>query len=337
MGEMTYAQAGNLGLPCDITSFARSPCDHLPHIEMQFSARFSAMRASWTALLLMAGAACSSMQTTLGSGVGDATLEHPPWVAGKEVPATARVAVLPVVYQRGVTQAPLFEPSEAGAAAALLASLDGRLDSLARSVRLVPPPADATRGAPDVQFSCVTENLVPDGDCLRTDGALGRGRQPKRLAVTRGSDAWRSWLGPALTSANADHVLILTLEIGQYLPHQVGLKGDKVIELGTDNRESLPWLTSLETPVQVLQITGALVNAEGKAVRIAAEGLFARRTGLLLSAVGAQALITDAEMSAFMERRREGVPGAPLAWQVALDALVRRLVPPAGEGTVSGR
>jgi hypothetical protein len=65
--------------------------------------------------------------------------------------------------------------------------------------------------------------------------------------------------------------------------------------------------------------------------------LFARRTGLLLSAVGAQALVTDAEVSAFLERRREDVPGNPLAWQAALDALVQRLVPPAIGETALGR
>ncbi|MBC7895575.1 MAG: hypothetical protein H7066_09180 [Cytophagaceae bacterium] len=304
---------------------------------MQFFPNTSLARATWTATLLLATTACASMQTTLGSGVGDATLEHPPWVAGKEVAPTARVAALPVAYQRGVTQEPIFEPSETGAVTTLLASLNARLDSLASGVRLASPATDVANGSPDVQFSCVTENLVPDGDCLRTDGTLGRGRQPRRLAVTRGSETWRSWLGPALAGANADHALVVTLEIGQYLPRQVGLKGDKVIELGTDNRESLPWLTSLETPVQVLQLTGAIVDAEGKAVRIASEGLFARRTGLLLSAVGAQALITEHEVSAFMQRRREDAPGAPFAWQVALDALVRRLVPHAVGGTVSGR
>ena len=172
---------------------------------------------------------------------------------------------------------------------------------------------------------------------VRNDGAFGRGRQPRRLAVTRASNEWRAWIGPALAAANADHALIVTVEIGQYLPRQVGIKGDKVIELGEGHRAELPWLTSLETPVQVMQLTGALVNGEGKAVRIASEGLFARRTGLLLSAVGAQALITDAEVSAFLEERREDLAGKPLAWQVALESLVRRLSPAGANGTVSGR
>ncbi|HZA51832.1 MAG TPA: hypothetical protein VE549_13900 [Myxococcaceae bacterium] len=35
---------------------------------------------------------------------------------------------------------------------------------------------------------------------------------------------------------------------------------------------SLPWLTSLETPVSVLQLTGALIDRSGQAVRIGAEG-----------------------------------------------------------------
>ena len=55
--------------------------------------------------------------------------------------------------------------------------------------------------------------------------------------------------------------------------------------LGTGFTKSLPWLTSLETPVAVLQLTGALVGRDGKAIRIGSEGFYAKRTRLAISCV----------------------------------------------------
>jgi hypothetical protein len=120
-------------------------------------------------------------------------------------------------------------------------------------------------------------------------------------------------------------VLVLTLEVGQYYPQQLNFAGSKAVELGTDHTVRLPWLTSLETPVSVVQLTGALVNAEGRAVRIGAEGVLARRTGLVESGFGLQALIRDEDVETLRRARREDLAGEPLAWQVALRNLVAGL------------
>ena len=87
----------------------------------------------------------------------------------------------------------------------------------------------------------------------------------------------------------------------------------------------LPWLTSLETPVSVLQLTGAVMGRDGLAVRIGAEGMLARRTGLVMSGLGAQALISDDDVQQLRTLRREDLPGRPLVWQVALGQLVADL------------
>jgi hypothetical protein len=104
------------------------------------------------------------------------------------------------------------------------------------------------------------------------------------------------------------------------------LRGSKSVELGSDNVQSLPWLTSLETPVTVLQLTGALVDSTGKARRIGAEGIAAQRTRLLVSAIGAQELFGDEEIKRVRSARRDDLAGSPLAWQVALRHLVAELM-----------
>ncbi|HET9386411.1 MAG TPA: hypothetical protein VFO67_14835 [Gemmatimonadales bacterium] len=266
--------------------------------------------------------------STYRSGVGDKLLEHPPYYAGSApAPAadTARVGHLPVGYQRGSTQSPIFEPENTSGTpvAAFIAELTAYLDSLGLTTRIATAPARGT--PPDVRFSCETDPAGPDDECAVGEGAIGRDDIVMHLAVGRPSSDWVQDAAAAMDSARAGSMLVITLEIGQYRVRQRGLVGAKEVELGTKHVVGIPWLTSLETPVQVLQLTGARVGRDGRAQRIGAEGILARRTSLPISAIGGQALISDAEVEQARTARREDLPGQPLVWQVALRNLVRGL------------
>jgi hypothetical protein len=247
---------------------------------------------------------------------------------------TGSIGHLPVAFQPGATQPAIFDPrsGEGTPLDALLEDMNAWLDSSGISRRLVEGRRvsavahAATRVPPDVRFGCLTEHGVPGNECAeRGDSALGRGTQLMQLSVGRPSKEWVEWMGEVATTSAVDRVLVVTLEIGEYLMKQEGLAGTKILELGTGHRVRLPWLTSLETPVSVLQVTAALVDRNGKAVRIGAEGFHARRTRLSVSAIGAQELIGDEDLVAAGSARREDLPGAPLAWQVALRELVTRV------------
>jgi len=273
-------------------------------------------------VLLAVTGACAT-GSTLRSGVGDRVLEHPPYYAGAR-PAgdTGAIGHLPVTYQRGATQEPLFDPAGGPGTPiqAFLTELTASLDSLGATTRLA---AGAPSGTPpDVQFSCETD---PSGDCVTGPGALGREDIRMRLAVARPAAQWVAWVGAGMDGAGMARVLVITLEVGQYRLAQRGLRGDKVVELGSGHTASLPWLTSLETPVHVLQLTGALVGRDGRAIRIGAEGLLARRTSLPMSALGAERLITAQEVAEARTARRADLPGQPLVWQAALRTLVAEL------------
>lgn len=282
---------------------------------------------------------CASTGATFRSGVGDAYLEHTPWYAGAAPAAiragASRVAYLPVQFQHGATQPAQFDPSTSAGSATdgLLKEMNTYLDSLTgvagvaeRLVAGVSDDGGQQLVEPDVQFGCITELGLPGDDCQpRGDSALGRGSARMRLAVTRPSPAWTSWMGSTLDEQGAGHVLVLRLEVGSYLVRQRGLRGRKEVELGTGHTVSLPWLTALETPVQVLQLTGALVGRDGRAVRIGAEGILAKRTRLLVSAVGGEELLGEEAVSAARAARRDDLAGAPLAWQVAMRQLVAQL------------
>jgi len=284
-----------------------------------------------TPISLLLSAACATTGATFGSGVGDAYLEHPPYYAGVPLEGVRRdsspVAHVPIAYQRGATQPAGFDPSNSsgGPVNALLKEMNRFLDSLhlSTSTTIVAGP-NVT--APDVRFGCIPENGVPGNECqARGDSALGRSGQQMQLTVGRPSPNWIAAASEALTKSGTQRVLVITLEVGEYLMRQEGLVGNKVLELGTGNKARLPWLTSLETPVTVLQLTGALVDRNGKAIRIGAEGFHARRTRLAVSAIGGQELLSDEDVKAARTARRSDLPGEPLAWQVALRELVGRL------------
>lgn len=286
-------------------------------------------RVSTTLLLTLAlsTAACASTGATYKSGVGDKLIEHPPFYAGARVSSdSGRIVHLPVAYQRGGMQSPIFDP-EGGSGtpmAALVGEMNAYLDSLGATARV----SNVPRGTPpDVKFGCETDPGGPDDECKARDPnrALGRGGEYMMLRVGRPSAEWIGDASTALDAARASGLLFLTLEVANYLPKQQGLRGSKEVELGTGYTVGLPWLTSLETPVSVLQLTGVLVGRDGLAVRIGAEGMLARRTSLLASAVGAQRVLSDEDVEQLRTARRDDLPGRPLVWQVALRNMVAEL------------
>jgi hypothetical protein len=178
--------------------------------------------------------------------------------------------------------------------------------------------------APDVMFGCAQDALM---ECATrdADSTLGRRFTTMRLAVGRPSSSWVSDARSAARHVDASVILVLSVEIGQYWPRQKGWRGEKGVELGSNHGASLPWLTSLEKPLSVVQVTGALVDAEGKALRIGAEGLYVRPTSIVMSSLGAQQLVTDQDVERLRTLRREDLPGRPLVWQAAVRELVQRL------------
>lgn len=278
----------------------------------------SAARAACVALLAgLASAGCAG--ATLGSGVGDRLLEHPPWRAGRSDPAGV-VGHLAVAWQRGAAQAPIFDPADGpdSQIAPLLRDLTAYLDARGGTVPL--RPVEPMPGLPpDVSFGCEADAA---GECAPWE----IGRPVHRLAVGRPAARWVAWSSEAMAAAGVEQAVVIVLEVGQYLPRQRNLLGAKEVELGAGHRATLPWLTSLETPVSVLQLTGALVDRNGRAIRIAAEGLVARRTPLLASSVGAQALLSEEDVARARQGRRDDLPGRPLVWQAAVESLLEALL-----------
>jgi hypothetical protein len=296
------------------------------------------------AALLFTG--CATTGATWRSGVADTFFDAPPYYAGAGVIQRGPIGHLPITFQRGATQPGTFDPADTPIGG-LLAEMNAYLDALGVTLRLAaaapstgpthaaPTPAAtgvATTGTaltagsaigiapgvpPDVHFGC---ERLPHDDCENIDD-----RRPYRLAVGRPSSSWVEWAAGVARVGDAERVLVLTLEVGNYVAQQRNWRGSKEVRLGTGYTVDVPWLTALDRPAAVLQLTGALIDTDGRAVRIGAEGLIVRRTNVLLGGFGIQALISDEDIERARTLRREDLPGQPLVWQVALDSMVAQL------------
>ena len=273
-------------------------------------------------LALLAG--CATTGSTFRSGVGDRQLEHPPYYAGQtlaQVRPAPTIVAYSLEFQRGASQAEIFDPASGvgSAVAALVSEINATLDSAFTGKRLS-SVAGAGIVPPSVYFGCEYDAT---NDCVeRGDSVLGRRGTTMKLAVERPSAQWIARHAALLDSAGASHALVVAMEVGQYWTRQKGLRGDKSVELGTNHTVSLPWVTSLETPVSVLQLTGALVDREGRAVRIGAEGIVAVRTPIAASGFGMQRLISAEDVTRARVLRRDN---EMLAWKAALCALLSQL------------
>jgi len=275
-------------------------------------------------VLVAATAACASAGATFQSGVAPKSFDHPPFYAGATVaPGATRIAHFAVRYQRGADQPATFEPAASAGSpgAALIAEMNAFLDSL--SPGRIAAKASEVGTPPDVRFGCPVDAA---GDCNDEGEIKGIGGNRRLdLAVGRPSEPWTAWLATALDDASADQALLITLELAQYWPRQKGMSISKEVELGTGYSVSVPWLTSLEKPVAVVQLTGALVGRDGRAVRIGAEGMLAKRSNIMMSALGAGMLVSDDDIEKLRTLKRDDLPGQPLVWQTALRSLVAQL------------
>lgn len=270
---------------------------------------------------------CATTGGTFRSGVGDASLRQAPWIAGKPAPSGAEWLVLPVAFQAGASQPAIFDlkPAEGTALAELVAEMNAALADRQLGGRAT-PLVGAGLTPPDVRFGCTADGTMAECPPRPTSSGLFSGDGLRQhLAIGRPSTAWTRALQQRLDSAHATHALLITLEIGQMYPAQRGISGKKVVMLGRNHEQDLAWLTSIDTPVMVLQLTGAIIDRHGNAVRIAAEGLRAKRTSLLLSAIDAQSLWQDTDVAALRTAVRHDLPGTPLVWRTALDDLLRDL------------
>jgi hypothetical protein len=201
--------------------------------------------------------------------------------------------------------------------------MNAYLDSLGWSKHLA-GEALPEKGAPYVYLgSAEGEGAPPEAAMQRSEHDK---YPPMVIHIRKPSKAWRAALGAMVQAKQVEYVLLIKLGFSEYPKADKGVFGKKVV-LGTGYEEGIKFLSAEDKPVEVLQVTGMLLDREGNIVRAGAEGIVAKDTPFWAQIFDVQqALNNEALRKLLQDERREDLADKPLKWQVALRNLVAQLL-----------
>jgi len=239
------------------------------------------------------------------------------------------VVVLPAVLDPDLANS-LSYGRRAGEFAPIVSALNGAIagQSCCRLLAVAALPA----GAPHVYVGSADGELAPPE---AQDQVWPQDQFPPMvLHVRRPSTAWQQAMAGLLAREGATHAILVSLGVSQYPKGREGAFGKKVV-LGTGHEEPVRFLTAEDKLLEVLQLTGVLVNTQGQVVRAGAEGILARDTPFAAQVFDVEKMLDDRTLQAVLTtERRKDLPGEPMKWQAALDNLLWQLRGDRGAATV---
>ena len=178
-------------------------------------------------------------------------------------------------------------------------------------------------GAPQLYVGSADGELAPPE---AGDQRLPQDRfAPMVLHLRKPSAAWSAAVASLLAREGASHAIAVSLAVSQYPKGRAGAFG-KQVTLGTGHVEPIRFLTAEDKLLEVLQLSGVLVDAEGRVVRAGAEGILARDTPFAAQVFDVAKDLDDRTLERVLDgERRSDLPGNPLKWEVALDNLLAQL------------
>lgn len=179
-------------------------------------------------------------------------------------------------------------------------------------------------GSPAVYVgSSEGENVPIDGLIIREEFEK---YPPMIVHYAKPSPAWRSAIAVQASELGAGRVLVTQLDLVQYPKADKGFFGKKVV-LGTHHESKVRFLSAIDKPIEVLQLSGAVLSADGTELCAGAEGIIGSDSPFWVQVLEAGKDIDDATLEQVLHNeRRDDVPGAPLNWQVAADQLLWNLL-----------
>jgi len=249
------------------------------------------------------------------------SVSRAPYYVGKVRTIKTRVGYFPVVFDKRLEEG-FFEEARRRALLPILDEMNAYLDRLnvAKKLPMVDLPV---RDEPDIYVG----NEAASGSPATNPNVDGNSRPDMIIYRYNPSQKWKEELLRIAEQNDVDYALFITLGISEYFVRQKNLLGSKELELGTGYKLPIKWLTDLNTPVEVLHVSGALLDKNGKILRAGAEGIVAKQTGFLWSLFDVKEMLTPEDIRKLLhDERRKDLPDKPLTWQVSLQNLVAQLL-----------
>lgn len=143
------------------------------------------------------------------------------------------------------------------------------------------------------------------------------------------TERWRDDLRRIAAADSVDFLVVVRVGLSEYVVTQLrpGLSAPWGVELGTEYVVDMGKSLLHAKQAQVLHFTGVLLAADGRVLRVGAEGVVAQKPNVLLSLFDVRSAISDEDVRTLLaDHLREDLPGRPLVWQVALQNLVAQLL-----------
>jgi len=264
--------------------------------------------------------ACASLDE-LATGRTDRLSRAPFYVTYRASGAPTGIAALPVAIDP-VSGEPFNMAGREAVLAPLLQALNEALASHACCQYVV--DTGLRDGKPTLYVGSLDGEHAPAGTGV--EQLAHEEYAPMILHIAKPADEWRRAARAAATRYGIDRLIVIYVAFTQYPKADSGAFGKKVV-LGTGYEQPVRFLSAVDRPVEVVQLTGMLLDSDGNILRAGAEGIAGYDTPFLAQVFEADRDIRPQAIERLLnEEKRDDLPGRPLKWQVALDNLIEQLL-----------
>lgn len=276
--------------------------------------------ASFLLTFLLGLSACAALDEA-ADGRTDRVYEAPFYVSYYQHTAARSVVVLPVILDP-VSAEPF---NLAGRGQALQPLLDALNTALAADTccRFVATHALPARGGPTVYLGMLDGEFAPNGTGIEREDH--EEYSPLILHSLKPDAEWRAAAAELAAQHDAAQLLVIQLAFTQFPKADRGFFGKKVV-LGTDYEVPVRFFSAVDAPIEVVALTGILLDADGNMLRAGGEGIAGYDAPFWVQVFEAgKDIDTNAIEKLVKNERRDDLAGQPLKWQAALDKLLEQM------------
>ena len=261
--------------------------------------------------------ACAALNEA-AVGRTDRVFDAPFYVTYKEHATGRPVVVVPMTLDP-VSGEPF---NLAGRGQALQPLMDALNASLAadKCCRYIADHDLPAHGGPTVYLGMLGGENAPEGTGIEQE--YYEEYSPLILHSLKPDAEWRAAAATVAAQHNAARILFIQLAFTQFPKADRGFFGKKVV-LGTDYEVPVRFFSAVVGPIEVVALTGVLLDADGNMLRAGGEGIAGYDAPFWVQVFEAgKDIDTDAIDALVKTDRRDDVAGQPLKWQAALDQLL---------------
>lgn len=239
--------------------------------------------------------------------------------------ASASIGLLPITVQPNMEEPDFEYDRDHPLLVELTDSISAKISRL--PISLIPISeytlTDSEK-APGIYVGSSEGDNVPGGASIVREGHDKY--PPMIIYMKKAKDDWKVAASNTATEYETEYLMRIWISFAEYPKSDKGLVKREVI-LGTNHSKETRFFSSDDKPLEILQLSGYIVDKNGNIVRAGAEGVIHNDTPFWLQVLDVKELIDDQMLARLLhEERREDLTGNPLVLDVALKNLISQLL-----------